>query len=82
MHTIHKYGLQTDDIIHLPYNAEVIHFAIQEEVFRVWVRVDTQNKTHQSRRLRIIGTGHEFDANAKYLGTVHDRGHVWHLIEE
>ena len=85
MKTIWKFQLSIEDIVSLemPKGARVLHFGTQGLNPVLWVLVDP-SATVESRRFRIVGTGHEIndEDTLSYIGTVMClQGLVFHLFE-
>lgn len=85
MNTIYKYQIQIDDDVEIEMHkdARPIHVAMQNMYLYVWAQVDTARPTEMVKFF-VRGTGHNCDGmdNAVYVGTVHDRGFVWHVFSE
>lgn len=83
MKTIHKFGLlaQRETVLMLPDKAQIIRFAMQNDIPHVWALVESQN-TFIRRCFTIVGTGWSIPDGWQYIGTcVDDGGFVWHLLE-
>lgn len=60
-------------------NAKPLCVQKQEDVPYLWFEVD-ENEDHAVLRLGIVGTGFgRVPENGRYIGTVQDRGYVWHV---
>lgn len=69
--------------IRMPEKAELLHFAMQEDVPTLWALVDPEAPI-ENRRFALFGTGQEysyFDL-VRYVGTIQEREFVWHLFED
>ena len=70
----------------MPKGAKFVRFAMQNNEEGVsmptlWAIVDpTAEKI--TRRIRIVGTGHDFDSWLLYIGSCEDRQYIWHALEE
>lgn len=89
---IYKYILQDtigeNQILALPKDAEILHFALQHDEWTIWCLLPVQNITeHENRTFLITGTGWNIHLQDKehleHIGTVLvDNGNfVWHLFE-
>ena len=71
--------------IEMPKDAEILSVQVQRDVPCIWAKVIPENEKN-TRRFRIIGTGHPFreDKKLSYIGTFQqiDDFFVWHLFEE
>lgn len=84
MKTIYKYQLIIDDIqvVKMPYGSVILTVALQENIPCIWALVDTDNP-QVDRIIKMVGTGHQVDWNAVYIGTfltLQDRI-VFHVFE-
>lgn len=81
---IWKFTLRLEDSVTLwmPQNARVLHVGVQQGGAHLWVLCNPKAPTEE-RLFRIVGTGHPFDGNGHYLGTVflHDGALVLHVFE-
>ena len=82
---IYKYPLETcdqQDIV-MPFGAQIISVAVQENVVTAWALVDPYPKHPTgTRRIYMHGTGHAVPIdNVPFLGTVFQRPFVWHLFD-
>ena len=91
MKTVWKSVIPVDDNVHkvtMPANANIVHVETQyvADAVTMWYEVDPNATEFKDRYFRIYGTGHEFAANTKHIGTtvVKQLGGqlVWHLYEE
>lgn len=85
MKTVWKYDLPIKDLvtIRLPRRAIVLHVGEQHYFLRLWALVDPKEETEEVT-FRILGTGHEIDANlGDYCGTaiMHHGILVWHVFK-
>lgn len=65
----------------MPAGAQVVAFGEQDGRLTLWAAVDP-TAPRVPRRFTVVGTGWEFPATAKHLGTVQaPNGLVWHLME-
>lgn len=67
--------------IWMPKGAVIIHVGAQQsDTVSFWAIVD-KDVLEQRRTFRVVGTGHEFAARGRYIGTVFIGTFVWHLLE-
>ena len=84
---IFKYPLEIVDeqLVHVPIGAKILTAAFQYEKLFLWVEID-ENPVHQDKKIRIIGTGHEFtnSTHLEYITTVqqYDGKLIWHIYED
>jgi hypothetical protein len=70
------------DSIEVPADCSIVEFALQDGQLCVWAIVDPASP-RITRRLRVVGTGREFEDGWRYHGTAHmPNGLVWHLLSE
>lgn len=83
MKVIHKYPLYApDNVIEMPFDAEVLHVHAQNGEAMLWVMHDTDSELTENRRFIWIGTGKTFEVyGGSYVGTVHLDWFVWHVWE-
>jgi hypothetical protein len=86
MKTIWKYEIKADDVtqLALPLGAEPLSVQEQRGNAYLWVKVDPNQRVHETRTFRLVGTGHPFDdSGMKFLGTFQLTGGslVFHLFE-
>lgn len=85
--TIYKYPLNlpngTDGYtdVQLPTHWRVVHIGIQYGVICLWVQHAHDARPTKSVKFRLVGTGHQFEDTAAYLGTVYSGPFVWHVLE-
>lgn len=69
----------------MPVGAEILHLAndARTGMPAMWARVDPSAEPYETRRFRWAGTGDllELVDAGTYIGTIHERGFVWHLFE-
>lgn len=90
MNAIWKYPLEVVDeqIIQMPGHASIVSVQVQYGTPCLWAVVNPATARAQSqrgRKIRIVGTGHDFDAsNLKYIGTFQllDGKFVGHVFED
>jgi len=83
MNVIWKYKLNwaSDTLIEMSPNADILAVQMQDGEITMWVQLNTDESTTH-RKFKILPTGYEFEPFAgKHLGTVQDRGFVWHAYE-
>lgn len=83
-----KFPVNVADVISvmLPARANPLHFDFQNGVLCLWAVIDTHEKTMETRRFRMAGTGHEleFDViNPRFMNTTLLQGGslVFHFFE-
>ena len=86
MKIIYKYkvpGSNTEFVITLPVGAEILTVQKQGLNINMWVLQTTKSTKFEERKFRVVGTGHPFDENLKYVGTVQELegALVWHYFE-
>jgi len=87
MRTIWKYKLDMAvvTVVEMPEGATVLQFQNQGGMMTFWAIVDTEVVT-EKRTFHVVGTGSPFpevgDRDMYYMGTVQNRGYVWHIFEE
>ena len=82
-----KYPIPIDDQWHdvpLAYGPDMYramwHIGIQDDVVMIWMRPHKEDAP-TTERLKVVGTGHDYDDRDYWVGTVQDpRGFVWHVI--
>lgn len=81
---IWKYPLECQDYVFLdmPVGAKPLTVQVQNGTPCLWAIVDP-GEPKRTRGFRIIGTGHPFYGDAKYIGTfqLHDGELVFHVFE-
>jgi hypothetical protein len=84
MKKVYKYFCPVDDSIEivLPIDAQILKFDTQNKYLCMWALVDT-DKTDETRRFRIAGTGHDIDEQLKleYINTFYFDSLVFHVFE-
>lgn len=80
----YKLELRSEQIVRLPYKrGEILSVQMQDGNITFWLAVDDRPSTHEEVQFRIVGTGGDYpDANHKYIGTVQDKGLVWHIFQK
>ena len=64
--------------LELPKNLKVVHFEKQNEVPCMWYEFDTDAPL-VATTIMVFGTGHIIeDDSFEHIGTIQDRGYVWH----
>ena len=65
----------------MPAGAEILHFALQDNVPTIWARVEP-GAPLQRRFFRFSGTGHPLDETVgAHIGSCFQGPFVWHLFE-
>ncbi len=85
MRTIWKYQLDMayKTVVEMPMGATVLQFQNQGGAMTFWALVDTEAATEE-RAFYVAATGKPFpemDEGMIYMGTVQERGYVWHIFE-
>lgn len=87
--TVWKYPLTDKDVhLDLPFGAEVVNVGTQfvqgVDIGHIWVRLDTEMKTMETRIFHTVETGAEVDPAWHYVGTFRPTGTglVLHVFEE
>jgi hypothetical protein len=82
---IYKYQLRITDeqVIDLPRSAQLLTVQEQAGTVCLWAWV-CPSEPIQSRKIRIVGTGHPIEGNLKYITTFQQFGGslVWHVFED
>lgn len=83
---IHKYRLpfysdSTDTVAVSVRVGELMHLAMQDGDVHVWAAVDPAAPKVPAQ-FRLVATGSTVDPSWCHLGTVLDRGYVWHVFAE
>lgn len=81
---IYKYQLdKTVTVLEMPRGAEILHVGSDPAGHTcVWARFISNNEfILEKRAICIVGTGHEHEADLKYLGTFIQGPFVWHAFE-
>lgn len=86
MKVVYKYRVPNSNnrfAITLPVGAEVLTVQKQGLDINMWVLQTTELAKLEERNFRVVGTGHPFDENLKYVGTVQELDGilVWHYFE-
>lgn len=83
-----KFPVDVMDVIEIemPVRSRPLHFDFQSGILCLWAVIDTHEKTTETRRFRMAGTGHElaFDVmNPRFMNTVLLQGGslVFHFFE-
>lgn len=88
MNTVLKYPLPlyfgAKQTIVMPARSEILTFQMQGDIPTIWALVDPSEQEREERHMQIVGTGHKEvePEGSLYIGTVQDRGLVWHLFEQ
>lgn len=82
--SIWKFDLQveSEQIIRLPKDADILSVQIQNGAPRIWAIVNTVNPV-VDRHVYMFGTGHPFDKpDANYVGTIQEAqgALIWHVF--
>ncbi|MCL2119892.1 MAG: hypothetical protein FWH27_15855 [Planctomycetaceae bacterium] len=77
--SIYKYSL-ADGVVSMPKNARILKVGMQDGIPCLWATVDP-NAERETREFSILGTGCIIPNRWKYIGTMFDRQHVWHVFE-
>lgn len=83
MNIIYKYPLEviSSQIVRLPEGAVPLSVGMQGARIVLWAQSD-QSPLVTSREIRLVGTGlpFSFETAHTFLGTVQERGFVWHIF--
>lgn len=86
MKAVYKYPLEITDeqVVNMPLNAKILCVQIQRSVPCLWVEVNTEETEFEERKIYIHGTGHEYEEEGSYIGTIqlYDGRLVFHVFEE
>lgn len=75
-----KWPVEINDSVQEIGGGEVVFVAVQDGVLCAWTR-EVVGQSIAMRRVRVVGTGHEFDSRDRSLGSAQMAYFVWHLIE-
>jgi hypothetical protein len=85
---IHKYPITLQagvSDVTLPKGAKILHASDQREEFKIWAIVDLEEKSFETRRFLVLGTGQKLDradfARLEHISTVLSGSYVWHIFE-
>ena len=86
MKIIYKYkvpGSNTKFTVTLPVGAKILTVQKQGLDINMWVLQIAGLAKLEERHFKVVGTGHSFDENLKYIGTVQEfyGALVWHYFE-
>lgn len=86
MNVVWKYTLIVDDNLNveLPLGAKVLSVQEQFGEPQMWVLVNQEQSTYETRKFRLAGTGHPIkENNISFIGTfqLYNGGFVGHLFE-
>jgi len=70
-----------ENLIPMPQHAEVIHFGEDPMGQLCLWAITFQGDLTRARKFLAVGTGHQFPANAAYIGTCKQGAYMWHLME-
>lgn len=81
--TIYKYPLQMNvaQVVDVPVGSEILSVGLQGENLVMWVKCDPSAEKVQ-RGIVIVGTGHEFNDDYEFLGTVQVGTFVAHVFDK
>ena len=80
---IYKYELKIPGVntVPLPIESEILSVQMQQEKLCMWVMLEP-DAPKQIELFVVYGTGWDIsDSPGKHLGTVQDRGLVWHVFQ-
>jgi hypothetical protein len=82
MKTIYKYPLMLAGVQHvvMPHGASLMSVQVQNNSICLWAYIETDNHP-KTRRVLIVGTGHEVPPHLKFVGTVQHGAYVWHIFD-
>lgn len=85
MMKIFKYKLELchEQVVELPcIRDDILSVQIQDGEIVFWLGVDSPPSMTEEVKFRIVGTGDYYpDAGHKHIGTVQDKGFVWHIFQ-
>lgn len=85
MKKIYKYSLQMSDEfawqVDMPMGSVILSFQVQNDTPTIWVSQYPDMKEFETRKFFMVGTGHQFDGDSIYIGTIQVGRFVWHLFE-
>jgi hypothetical protein len=80
---IYKYVIFENVSLNIPSDSKILSFGIQNERAVIWVMVNKSSENVE-RKFRLYGTGWSIEEPVEeldFIGTVQDKGLVWHLFE-
>lgn len=79
-----KLELSSEQTIKVPCGARPLCAQPQAGSICIWMQLEANDKPLTERSVRIVGTGHPFEAQGlQYIGSVQIQSFVWHIyIEE
>lgn len=85
MRAVYKYRVPVKNIgqmcvIDLPTGCTIVSFNFQGAHPHIWAEIDTTADVGK-RSFIVYATGAKIEKGAKYIGTSHVDGFVWHLYE-
>jgi hypothetical protein len=84
---IYKYALDAPDVLLPPLaNPRIVHVDVQGYALQVWVAHDVEGPAETAIRLKVVGTGHEYDGDRwNPVGSVQYQSGpnllVWHVLQ-
>ncbi len=78
---IYKYEV-VPGTLQLPIGATILHLGDQYDHMYIWVMFDESQHETEPRTFHMVGAGHAFPENSRYIGTAQQSMLVWHLFEE
>ena len=61
--------VQGEQVVSMPRGAKILTVQVQGTEVCLWALVDP-DKGREERRFAIVGTGHDYDGDGKYIGTI------------
>jgi len=68
-------------VMEMPEHHKILSFQMQDGRAYLWAIVDPETPL-KSKGFHIYGTGQDMGYFGNYIGTVQERGYVWHLFED
>ena len=81
---IFKYPIAVADeqVIEMPFGAEIISVANQNDVICLWAIVDPNSTDKKDVTVQVIGTGKPMPPVSRFVGTVLKGPFVWHVFAD
>lgn len=67
--------------VQVPYSCKVLDVQMQGDTPMMWAQVNPDGVA-RSLKIHCCGTGQEAPKNTYHIGTVQNRGFVWHFFAE
>ena len=72
---------ETSEAFAMPPGAQIVHFAMVDNVPTIWALVNPDNLARVWRSFTVYGTGRDVPQHAKHIGTWFEGRFVFHLFE-